>query len=57
MTRIPLMAGNWKMNLDHLEAAATVQRLHWALQDANFSYDKVEVRSCRPSPICVRSRP
>ncbi|MDR2565741.1 MAG: triose-phosphate isomerase [Bifidobacteriaceae bacterium] len=48
MSRIPLMAGNWKMNLDHLEAAATVQRLHWALQDANFDYDKVEVAVLPP---------
>jgi triosephosphate isomerase len=37
------MAGNWKMNLDHLEAAALVQRLYWELQDANFDYSKVEV--------------
>ncbi|MDR1185948.1 MAG: triose-phosphate isomerase [Bifidobacteriaceae bacterium] len=48
MTRTPLMAGNWKMNLDHLEATATVQRLHWALQDANFDYDKVEVAVLPP---------
>jgi triosephosphate isomerase len=43
MARIPLMAGNWKMNLDHLEATALVQRLHWALQDAKFDYTRVEV--------------
>ncbi|MDR2372612.1 MAG: triose-phosphate isomerase [Bifidobacteriaceae bacterium] len=48
MTRIPLMAGNWKMNLDHLEATATVQRLHWALQDAAFDYAKVEVAVLAP---------
>jgi triosephosphate isomerase len=37
------MAGNWKMNLDHLEATATVQKLHWALKDAEFDFSKVEV--------------
>jgi triosephosphate isomerase len=42
------MAGNWKMNLDHLEATATVQRLHWALQDAHFDYDKVDVAVLPP---------
>ena len=34
-TRTPLMAGNWKMNKDHLEAVDLVQRLAWALKDAN----------------------
>jgi triosephosphate isomerase len=48
MTRTPLMAGNWKMNLDHLEAIATVQQLHWALQDANFDYSDVEVAVLPP---------
>ncbi|MDR1392519.1 MAG: triose-phosphate isomerase [Bifidobacteriaceae bacterium] len=48
MSRIPLMAGNWKMNLDHLEATATVQRLHWALQDANFDFNAVEVAVLPP---------
>jgi triosephosphate isomerase len=43
MTRTPLMAGNWKMNLDHMEANATVQKLFWALQDANFDYQQTEV--------------
>ena len=28
-TRVPLIAGNWKMNLDHLEAVTLVQRLTW----------------------------
>ncbi|MDR2379621.1 MAG: triose-phosphate isomerase [Bifidobacteriaceae bacterium] len=48
MTRIPLMAGNWKMNLDHLEAITVVQRLHWALQDAQFDYSQVEVAVLPP---------
>ena len=32
--RTPLMAGNWKMNLDHHQATHTVQKLAWLLQDA-----------------------
>ncbi|MFE4594090.1 triose-phosphate isomerase [Streptomyces laurentii] len=40
-TRTPLMAGNWKMNLNHLEAIAHVQKLAFALTDKDF--DAVEV--------------
>ena len=32
--RVPLMAGNWKMNLNHVEAAGVVQKLAWSLKDA-----------------------
>jgi triosephosphate isomerase (TIM) len=39
--RRPLMAGNWKMNNNHLEAIALVQRLAFALKDAD--HDAVEV--------------
>jgi triosephosphate isomerase len=41
--RTPLMAGNWKMNLDHLEATHLVQKLDWTLQDAKHDYSAVEV--------------
>jgi triosephosphate isomerase len=34
--RRPLMAGNWKMNLNHLEAIALVQKLAFTLVDADF---------------------
>lgn len=34
--RKPLIAGNWKMNLNHLEAIAHVQRLAFSLKDADF---------------------
>ncbi|WP_217700822.1 triose-phosphate isomerase [Krasilnikoviella flava] len=37
------MAGNWKMNLDHTEAIATVQKLAWTLKDAKHDYEAVEV--------------
>src|SRR5699024_11156334 len=47
-TRIPLMAGNWKMNLDHHEAIALVQKLAWNLQDAKHDYDDVEVAVLPP---------
>lgn len=40
--RTPLIAGNWKMNLDHNEAIHTVQKLAWALKDAQHDYNAVE---------------
>ena len=40
--RIPLMAGNWKMNLDHIEAIATVQKLAWTLADAKHDFADAE---------------
>ncbi|WP_159797331.1 triose-phosphate isomerase [Puerhibacterium puerhi] len=40
--RTPLMAGNWKMNLDHQEAIATVQKLAWTLKDAKHDFAAVE---------------
>ena len=43
MTRTPLMAGNWKMNLDHLEANHLVQGLAMELSDHNFDYSRCEV--------------
>jgi triosephosphate isomerase len=42
-TRTPLIAGNWKMNLDHLQAVAFVQKLHWTLKDAKHEDGSVEV--------------
>ncbi len=41
--RIPLIAGNWKMNLDHQQAIALVQKLAWSLKDANHDYKSAEV--------------
>lgn len=38
--RKPLMAGNWKMNLNHFEAIAHVQKLAWSLSEPH--YDAVE---------------
>jgi len=41
--RTPLIAGNWKMNLDHLQATHLVQKLDWTLRDARHDYGAVEV--------------
>jgi triosephosphate isomerase (TIM) len=46
MARTPLMAGNWKMNLNHLEALALVQKLAFSLTDED--YDAVEVAVLPP---------
>lgn len=43
MARTPLIAGNWKLNLDHLEATHAVQKLAWLLRDAKHDYTDVEV--------------
>lgn len=43
MTRTPLMAGNWKMNLDHLEANHLVQGLAMELKDRDHDFAKCEV--------------
>jgi triosephosphate isomerase len=42
-TRTPFIAGNWKMNLDHLQAIAFVQKLAWSLKDAKHDSTSVEV--------------
>jgi triosephosphate isomerase (TIM) len=44
--RKPLMAGNWKMNLNHLEAIALVQKLAFSLSDPDF--DAVDVAVIPP---------
>jgi triosephosphate isomerase len=46
MARMPLMAGNWKMNLNHLEAIALVQKLAFSLNDKDL--DAVEVAVLPP---------
>ncbi|MEU6536198.1 triose-phosphate isomerase [Streptomyces sp. NPDC047000] len=45
-TRTPIMAGNWKMNLNHLEAIAHVQKLAFALTDKD--HEAVEVAVLPP---------
>jgi len=41
--RTPLMAGNWKMNLNHQDAVVLVQKLAWTLSDKKHDYSRVEV--------------
>ena len=41
MARIPLISGNWKMNLNHFEAIQLLQKLNYELVEHDF--DKVEV--------------
>jgi triosephosphate isomerase len=43
MTRMPLMAGNWKMNLHHLEAISLVQKLAFTLTDEDYKRTEVAV--------------
>jgi triosephosphate isomerase len=46
MSRKPLIAGNWKMNLTHYEAIALVQKIAFSLPEKYF--DKVDVTVIPP---------
>ncbi|MFF0144314.1 triosephosphate isomerase [Amycolatopsis sulphurea] len=46
MARKPLVAGNWKMNLNHLEAIALVQKIAFALPEKYYA--KVDVAVLPP---------
>jgi triosephosphate isomerase (TIM) len=46
VSRKPLIAGNWKMNLNHFEAIALVQKIAFALPQKYF--DKVDVTVIPP---------
>lgn len=52
--RIPLVAGNWKMNFDHLEATYFVQQLAWNLRSIHFDYKRCEI-ALMPSFTSLRS--
>lgn len=41
--RTPLIAGNWKMNMDHVQAITLLQKLAWTLDDAKHDFSRVEV--------------
>lgn len=41
--RTPLIAGNWKMNLDHLQAIALIQKVSWTLNEKGHDFKDVEV--------------
>lgn len=42
MSRTPIMAGNWKMNLNHIDAVGLVQKLAWTLADERYDPAKCE---------------
>jgi triosephosphate isomerase len=44
--RTPLMAGNWKMNLNHFEAVSLMQNLAWSIKEADL--DRVDVAVLPP---------
>jgi len=44
--KLPLIAGNWKMNCNHFEAIALLQKVAWSLQDKD--YRRVEVAVLPP---------
>ncbi len=46
--RVPLIAGNWKMNLDHLQGTVLVQKVDWILRDKRHNFDEVEVAVIPP---------
>ena len=54
--RTPLMAGNWKMNLNHLEAIALVQKIAFALQRGRLRRPS-RSRCSRRSPTSAPCRP
>ena len=40
-SRKPLIAGNWKMNLNHLEAIAVTQKLAFLLNDKDYEVSDI----------------
>jgi triosephosphate isomerase (TIM) len=51
-TRRPLVAGNWKMNLTHLEAIALVQKIAFSLKEPELEAAEVVVL---PAYVALRS--
>ncbi|MBT2548911.1 triose-phosphate isomerase [Arthrobacter sp. ISL-65] len=43
LDRTPLIAGNWKMNMDHVQGTGLLQQLAVCLTDAEHDYGSVEV--------------
>jgi triosephosphate isomerase len=41
--RKPFIAGNWKMNMDHVQGITLLQKLAWTLSDAKHDYSRAEV--------------
>jgi triosephosphate isomerase len=53
--RLPLLAGNWKMNLNHLEAIALVQKIAFSLREADYAAAEVVVLPPFPSLRSVQT--
>ena len=49
--RRPLIAGNWKMNLNHLEAIGHTQKLAFSLTEKQLT----EVEPCSSAVVDIRS--
>ncbi len=41
--RCRLISGNWKMNLNHLEAISLVQKLHYSLRESDYHFAEISV--------------
>jgi triosephosphate isomerase len=41
--RTHFIAGNWKINMDHVQGITLLQKLAWTLSDAKHDYSRVEV--------------
>ena len=48
MTRKPIMAGNWKMNIDHVEATGLVEKINYTLIDKSWDPKMSEAVFCVP---------
>jgi len=53
--RMPLIAGNWKMHNNHLEALALVQKLAFTLNAKDLRRQRWPC--CPRSPRCAACRP
>ena len=54
VNRKPLVAGNWKMNFNHLEATHFIQKFWWRLCDSHFDCKKCDI-ALMPSFTSLRS--
>jgi triosephosphate isomerase len=41
--KVPLIAGNWKMNQNHLEAMHLIEEIDWELKDVEYDFSTGEV--------------
>jgi triosephosphate isomerase len=57
--RYRLISGNWKMNLNHLEAIQLVQKLYFGLRDVDYSFSEISIHppatSIRPLQLLIES--